>query len=102
MAEPREELQAILEDVLGSDAVYFQPPTNVSMVYPAIVYQRDYQYKEFADNEPHCWWQRYQVTYIDRNPDSPVLAKIVALPMSKYVRFFAIDGLNHDIFQLYF
>lgn len=98
----RLELQTVLEDILGTDKVYFQPPANVSMVYPAIVYERDYRYTEFADNIPHCFWWRYQVTVIDKNPDSPTLDKVGALPMSHFVRHFAIDNLNHDIFDVYF
>ena len=34
----RTELQTLLEEILGSKNVYFQPPDTVSMKYPAIVY----------------------------------------------------------------
>lgn len=102
MDQRREELQAVLEGILGTDAVYFQPPPNVSMVYPAIVYERDYRYTEYADNIPHCYWWRYAVTLIDRNPDNPILNKVGALPMSRYVRHFVVDNLHHDLYDVYF
>jgi hypothetical protein len=73
------------------------------MQYPAIVYQRDYGTTSFADNRPHRFTQRYQVTLIDRNPDNDeILNKIAMLPQCHYNRFFAADGLNHDVFVIYF
>lgn len=82
--------------------VYFQPPASVVMEYPAIVYQRDYADTKFAENAVYAHTQRYQVTVIDRNPDSDIRDKVAHLPMCLYSRFFAADGLNHDVFNLYF
>jgi hypothetical protein len=98
----RLELQTVLEGILGSESVYFQPPTNVSMRYPAIVYNRDYQAVQFADNRPYSRKLRYQVTVIDRDPDSLIPDKVAELPMTAYVRHFTVDNLNHDIYDVYF
>lgn len=98
----RAELQALLVGALGSQNVYFQPPTNVQMQYPCIVYQRDSARTEFAGNKPYNYTQRYQVTLIAREPDSDILARIAELPMCSYNRFFVSDNLNHDVFELYF
>jgi hypothetical protein len=98
----RPELQTLLEDLLGSDHVYFQPGTNTTMVYPAIVYNRDYLGVEFADNIPYFRMTRYQVTVIDRDPDNSVLDKVAALPRTTFVRHFTTDNLNHDIYAIYF
>ena len=35
----RKALQADLEQLIGSRNVYYQPPENVKMNYPAIVYE---------------------------------------------------------------
>ena len=102
MARQRIELQAILEGILGTRNVYFQPPPNVQMKYPCIVYQRVFADTTFASNKPYRYEKRYQVTYIDRNPDSVVPDKIAELPMCVFNRYFASDGLNHDVFNLYF
>jgi hypothetical protein len=99
---PRLELQTLLEGALGSGNVYFQPPSDVRMQYPCIVYQRDIAITEFADNEPYNRTLRYQVTVIDADPDSDVPGKVAALPMCTLNRFFVADSLNHDVFQLYF
>jgi hypothetical protein len=98
----RLELQSTLEGLQGGVSVYFQPPSNIEMVYPAIVYNRDYQHDEHADNLRYAMCRRYQITVIDRDPDSAIPDKVSALPMSKYVRHFTTEGLNHDIYYVYF
>lgn len=98
----RLELQSALEGLQSGVAVYFQPPPNIEMVFPAIVYNRDYQKDEHADNLRYAYTRRYQVMVIDRDPDSAIPDKVSALPMSKYVRHFTTEGLNHDIYYVYF
>lgn len=100
MTERRLELQVLLETIAPN--VYFQPPTNVKMTYPCIVYERDYAVTQFADNNPYRHTKRYQVTCIDANPDSQIPDKVAKLQMSVFVRHFAADNLNHDIYSLYF
>ena len=96
----RRDLHELLKMLTPS--VYFQPPSGLQMTYPCIVYSRDYANTIFAGNLPYSYTQRYQVTLIDPNPDSDILAKIVALPLCLYDRSFAVEGLNHDVFSLYF
>jgi hypothetical protein len=98
----RLELHEILADLLGTRHVYFQPPANVLMKYPCIVYKRDATRTRFADNAPYRHTKRYQVTYIDQDPDSPVPDKIAELPMCIFDRHFAANNLNHDVFSLFF
>ena len=98
----RLDLQNFLEFLLGSDNVYFQPTENVKMQYPAIVYNRDYVAPLFADNVPYRHTKRYMVTVIDRNPDSETPDKVLSMPQCTFSRHFVADGLNHDIFSLYF
>lgn len=99
---PRLELQTLLIEILGSDQVYFQPPPTIDMVYPCIVYRRDFQQTRFSDNKPYSLTKRYQVTVIDRNPDSDIPDKIAELPLCTFDRFFVSDNLNHDVFNLFF
>jgi hypothetical protein len=91
-----------LEDILDSANVYFQPPPSVQMAYPCIVYARDYMQVNHADNIPHLRYKRYLVTSIDRDPDSPIPDQLHQLPMCTYDRFYTADGLNHDVFRLFF
>lgn len=98
----RLDLQTLLETLLGSRNVYFQPPANVQMQYPCIVYSRDNANTKFAGNKPYRHVNRYQVTVIDQDPDSAIPDKIAGLPMCSFNRFFAADNLNHDVFTLFF
>lgn len=98
----RLQLQARLEVILGATNVYFQPPANVQMKYPCVVYSRDTTEASFADNNPYRFTKRYQVTVIDRNPDSDIPDRVGALPMCLHDRTFAVDNLNHYVFTLYF
>lgn len=99
---PRLELQSLLEVLLGSTNVYFQPPTNIKMSYPSIVYQRDDYSVKYADNNLYDRQARFQVTVIDRDPDSPIPDKIAELPLCSFDRFFIEDNLNHNVFNLFF
>lgn len=98
----RLELQTILEQVLGSRNVYFQPPTNTQLQFPCIIYKRDFADIRHADSIPYNYTQRYQVIAVDRNPDSPIPRKIADLPLCAYDRFYTADNLNHDVFTLFF
>jgi hypothetical protein len=93
-----------LHDALKSftDNVYFQPPENITLEYPCIIYQRDYAETKFADDIPYNFTLRYVVTVIDRDPDSDIPGKVASMPMCLYNRFFTADNLNHDVFRVFF
>ena len=98
----RLQLQDLLEEILDSTNVYFQPTTNTSLKYPCIVYQKDNETPFFANNSPYDVKNRYAVTVIDRDPDSEIPGKVSKLPMSRFNRHFVADNLYHDIYNLYF
>jgi len=101
---PRLELQALLESLVVDEKgkVYFQPPPSIVMTYPAIVYSRGFALTNHADNIPYRHTKRYTVTIICKDPDSDIPDKVAALPMCSFNRFFTADGLNHDIYNLFF
>lgn len=96
------QFQMILETLLGNEHVYFQPPTNIQMEYPAIVYELDYVNTTFADDFPYHSKKRYQVTLIHADPNNDVKTKIGQLQMTRFVRHFRAGNLNHYIFNTYF
>lgn len=98
----RLELHELLKNILGSGNVYFQPPPSVAINYPCIIYKRDYLDTKFAGNKPYKQKKRYQITVIDRNPDSLIPDKIAALPMCVFDRHYPADNLNHDVYKLFF
>ena len=98
----RLKLQRVLEDSLGSSNVYFQPPANTKIAYPAIIYQRVAKDERFANNLLYNNTVRYQVTVIDRDPDSFIPEKVALLPLCSFSRHFVAESLNHDVFDLYY
>lgn len=102
MARPRTELDAILRSILGSKPLYFQPPENLSMTYPCLRYEWDRTYDQYADNGKYILHRGYMLTYIGKDPDDPVLDRLLALPLCSFVRHYVADTLNHTVFLIYF
>jgi hypothetical protein len=98
----REDLSVILHTAVGSDNVYFQPPPTVEMTYPCIVYKLDKVQVRHANNGPYKKVRAYQVTVIDRNPDSDIPDKILEIPKSRFERFYTADKLNHFVYNIFF
>lgn len=105
----RLQLHDILTDIMAEidpsyadGHVYFQPPSTIYMNYPCIVYERNTGDTQFADNYPYIFKLRYQITVIDKNPDSLIPSKVAALPLCTMDRHFVSDNLHHDVFNCYF
>ncbi|QGZ17221.1 tail terminator [Arthrobacter phage Giantsbane] len=82
--------------------VYFQQPPSNGMTYPCIIYKRDSETTDHANNVVYRSKKRYQVEVIDRNPDSEIPDAVSKLPFCSFSRFFVVDNLNHDVYNLYF
>lgn len=100
--DPRLELQQKLEELLGSGNVYFQPPSDTKLSYPAIVYHLDGASPDLANNMVYRRKKYYQVTYIDRRPDSSMVDKLIDFPYSSLSSTIRVDGLNQYIFRIYY
>ena len=100
--ERRVQLQTLLEEILGSRNVYFQPPESVSLIYPCIIYSRSNGLSKHADDIPYNFQTGYTVIIIDKNPDSVIPAKIAALPMCAFDRHYISNNLNHDVYTIYY
>lgn len=98
----RPNLQALLEAIIGSKNVYFQPPASVSMRYPAIVYSRKSIDNIFSGNRVYKQDVAYEITVLDRNPDSDIVMRVSRLPKCSFDRHYAADNLYHDVFTLYY
>lgn len=95
-------LQTVLEKLLGSRNVYFQPPESVKLKYPAIVYSRKKIDNDHANNMVYKQLFSYELTVIDKDPDSEIVRKVSMLPTCTHDTHFTSDNLNHDVFTLYY
>ena len=98
----RLELHEKFCEILGSRNVYFQPPASVRLNYPAIIYFRKDIDNRYADDLVYKQDAAYDVTVIDRNPDSEIVVKVSQLPTCRFDRHYNADNLNHDVFTLYY
>lgn len=102
MAKSRIELQTLLEEILGSRNVYYQPPESIKLKYPAIIYYLNDIDVERADNGSYIKNKRYMITHINKDPDNEITDRLAELPMCSFDRRYAVDNLTHDVFTLYF
>lgn len=98
----RLELHEELCTKLGSRNVYFQPPESVKMNYPAIRYKLSRIKIGFANDKIYSKKKSYDVTVIDKNPDSTIPDEMLEFPYCNFDRFYTADGLNHWAFTLYY
>ena len=89
-------------EILGSRNVYFQPPASVRLNYPAIIYFRKDIDNRYADDLVYKQDAAYDVTVIDRNPDSEIVVEVSQLPTCRFDRHYDADNLNHDVFTIYY
>ena len=100
MAKDRKDLHSLLKQILGSDNVYYQPPQNRQMSYPAIRYNLDDIDDELADDKTYLRKRVYRITLICALPDSEVIDALLDLPFCNYVSHYTSENLNHDVFRI--
>jgi hypothetical protein len=98
----RVELQTKLEEILGSKNVYFEPPENIKMKYPCIVYEVGAGLRTPADNKKYLYSQGYSVTYITKDPDTDIPDKLLDLQYCSLERPFKSENLYHWVFFIYY
>ena len=97
-----ESLQKLLEKLFECRHVYFQPPDNLTMEYPAIRYSLSDIDSKYANNKMYVGMKCYDIVVIDKDEDNPVIEKLLELPYASFNRHYVSDNLNHDIIKLYY
>ena len=84
-------------------SVYFQPPSNIKMNYPCIVYHKTAKFREFGNNKYYIKKQGYQLTVIDRDPDSLIADDLEdEFQYCAISQIFTNDSLHHTTLELYY
>jgi hypothetical protein len=99
MAKTRLDLQQYLVTLTSN--VYFQPPENVKLKYPCIVYSRTRIDGTFANNDVYKLDHGYRLIYITRDPDDPLIDVLAKLQTCRFQREFVSDSLYHDEYIIY-
>lgn len=90
-------------NVLGTRNVYYNSPESVKMNYPCIRYNLAGLDTKFANNEIYNSIKKYEVTVIDKDPDSPIYDDIIRhFPMCRLDRVYVAANLYHYVITLYY
>ena len=98
----REDLDALFCETLGSEYVYFQPPENLKIHYPCIIYSLDGHHDLHANNKTYYRKRRYSVLYITRDPDDAMIETLEDLPFCGMGTPYVADNLHHYPYTIYF
>lgn len=98
----RLDFQSVLEELLESRNVYYQPPESIKMKLDAIRYNKKSINIRYANNTAYSMMDCYEVIVIAKKPDHPVIKKLLTLPYSSWDRHYVADNLNHDVLTIYF
>ena len=98
----RLDLQSLLEALLESRNVYYQPPEGIKMKFDAIKYSKKDITNTYANNGKYSMTDCYELIVIAQKPDHPVIKKLLALPYCSFDRHYVADNLNHDVLTIYF
>lgn len=86
-----------------SDNVYFQPPSNIKLKYPCIIYNKTPSIKEYGNDHQYIKTQGYQITVADADPDSLIADNLEERFMYCAIsQYFVNDNLNHVTLNLYY
>ena len=98
------QLREVLEEVTGlTNRIYYQPPENLKINYPCVVFENSNALTEYADNKPYVATKRYAVTLMSTTADNDQYKDpILMLPMCTFDREFKSDGIVHSVFNIYF
>lgn len=95
-----------LRRILGSDNVYFEPPTSMTMHYPCIRYSRSNIDVIHADNIVYLGHNRYQIIAIFEDADDNLPDRLLyndeGLTLNLERAPYVVDNLHHYVFSNYF
>lgn len=93
----------LLVALLGNRRVYFQPPESLKLEYPCIVYFLSRGDTRYSNDMPYSYDTAYDVTFITKDPDSPVVKNIAThFAKCRFDRYLTADNLNHYVFTIYY
>lgn len=83
--------------------VYFQPPENLKMKYPCIVYSRSTDFTIRSNDILYLATRRYDLTLIGFKVTDETCDRIREyFPMCDITQHYVADNLNHTKIKVYF
>nr|DAY44676.1 MAG TPA: tail completion protein [Caudoviricetes sp.] len=95
------DLLHLLQQAVKHNRVYFQPPENLKIGYPAVVFHLSKIESYHASNAPYKGAKEYMVTLITKDPEPDAIDEILKIPYSSLDNTYISDGMNHFVFTIY-
>lgn len=102
--EGRLSLDALLKETFGNSVnYYFQPPNNLLLKYPALIYGLDGLLDRYAENKIYNRRHAYAMLLILSDPDNSLVDKLDELSYCRMSgRPYTVDNLYHYPFTIYY
>lgn len=102
LANLRLDLHNKLVAALGSNNVYYQPPADISMSYPCVVYHFDDDVMLHANNSPYWKYYTFTATLITKNPvPTEFMAAMDDMDYASFDRHYTTDNLHHFSYKIH-
>lgn len=103
MAKSIVDLHSYLKEhfTLASLALYFQPPENIKLEYPCIIYSFNGVVSTHADNIVYRVENKFSLMLITKQIEELLFKKLLELPSARYERLFVKEGLYHYVVTIH-
>jgi len=89
-----------LLSILPGVKIYYNPPDNIKIQYPAIIYKDSSIKSVRADNIKYITSPGYKVTYISSNPIDPNISILLKnLNMLEYSNSYYLNNNKYTVFN---
>jgi len=96
----RLKVHEFLTQTINCSHVYYQPPENIKMVYPAIVYTLIDISNYCSGGGIYLQLETYKITLITKEVDSDLFNTMIAQLSLKFQTPFVSDNLHHYVFNM--
>jgi len=94
-------LKSIAAEIPGT-VVYFQPPEDTKMTFPAIRYTKSVKKNTQADNRVYSQQQFYDIIVIEHDPEKPLADLVSKFPGVQCGTSYKANNLYHEPFTIYY
>ena len=97
----REQVLLRIKDTICPN-VYFTPPENIQLKYPACIVTREDLDVMKANNKPYITRMSYKLVYISKSESDEVFEKIASTyDYADFRTEYKVNGLYHKVFVIY-
>ena len=84
------------------DNVYFQPPANIQLEYPCVIYNKSDMNDIYGNDGVYIDFQQYKIIVIERDPDSNIPKTMKnSLEHCRITGYYTVDNLHHTTLTIY-